>query len=67
MTKLKRIVSLSCCCCGQGLRGRQWWNRDTGYGICTKCIDWQRSRGLDAEEERLSYGDEGVHYNIKEA
>lgn len=25
---------LSCAVCGQPTQGRQWWNRDTGYGVC---------------------------------
>lgn len=29
---------LTCCCCGQYAGWfRQWWNRDTGYGICRPC------------------------------
>ena len=61
---------LECCCCG-GDAGRwsQWHNRDTGYGVCTKCVDWiktrQRSneadRPDDAEILRL-YGQEGVNW-----
>lgn len=61
----KRVVSLSCCCCGQGTRGRQWWNRDTGFGICAKCIGWLRSRGTSEEEIRASYGREGYHFNVE--
>jgi hypothetical protein len=29
---------LLCSCCGAETRGRQWHNRDTGYGLCVSCI-----------------------------
>lgn len=55
---------LTCCCCG-GDAGRfdQHWNRDTGYGICAKCIAWLRSGNRESEEEiRQNYGKEGVNF-----
>lgn len=60
-----RIVSLECCCCGGGTTGRQWWNRDTGYGICVPC-------GVDQEQTESPatmisyYGHKGVHWFVED-
>ena len=54
---------LECCCCGENAgRWQQHWNRDTGYGICAKCIAWHRKRGTDEDEIADLYGKEGVNY-----
>lgn len=53
------VRNLVCCCCGDRCRGRQWWNRDTGFGVCVRC--WQQN-----PDERL-YGKPGVHHSIDEA
>lgn len=58
--------TLICSCCGAYAKGRQWPNRDTGYGLCPECADWIGKRGTDAEEMRRLYGERGVHYGIKE-
>ena len=63
--RVQRVVDLSCCCCGNGTRGRQWWNRDTGYGICSSCITWMRGRGTSEAEIASSYGREGYHFNVE--
>ena len=62
MTRTKR---LTCAVCGGSAIGRQWWNRDTGFGVCSKCIDWLRKRGTTEEEIHSCYGVEGEHYNAK--
>jgi hypothetical protein len=59
-----RIRTLTCCCCGASTRGRQWWNRDTGFGICPPCVVFVRSRG-ETQIEGL-YGTAGVHYDVAE-
>lgn len=61
---IPRAIALTCCCCGKSTKGRQWWNRDSGFGICPSCVDWQRKRGMDDDEERFLFGKEGFHYNI---
>ena len=39
---------LECCCCGESAGvWAQWWNRDTGYGICASCIAYNRRLGAD--------------------
>jgi len=60
-----KIRSLACCVCGERCRGRQWWNRDTGWGICVSCADWCAARE-PADEHRENYGERGVHYAIAE-
>lgn len=60
------IVSLTCCCCGEATKGRQWYNRDTGFGLCAKCATWIPSRGKTSPEEMLeNYGIKGVNYCIE--
>ena len=53
---------LECCCCGEDAgRWVQWHNRDTGYGMCRRCIDRFGPR-MGADEIRSNYGVEGVNY-----
>ena len=58
------IITLTCCCCGDYTQGRQWWNRDTGYGLCTGCIDFC-SNGTDEKGMTDLYGIRGTHYDVK--
>lgn len=60
------VRELGCCCCGNSTRGRQWWNRDTGYGICVDCIAYVRKHGESEAEIRDNYGLEGIHWGIPE-
>jgi hypothetical protein len=57
-TKVKTLI---CCCCGMSTKGRQWWNRDTGYGICGSCVGEEKKRN-DAIGIKASYGEKNVHY-----
>jgi hypothetical protein len=59
----KPVRDLECCCCGERTRGRQWWNRDTGYGLCIACIEYCATR-MPAEEFDRCYGVRGVHYAL---
>jgi len=59
----KPIKSLTCCCCGERTKGRQWFNRDNGFGICGSCIS-KIERKEDAETVKNCYGVRGIHYNI---
>lgn len=58
-----KLVDLECACCGQ-YAGEfvQHWNQDKGYGVCQKCVAWQRGRGVSEEEIRENYGKEGVNF-----
>jgi hypothetical protein len=62
----KPVRNLECNCCGGPARGRQWWNRDDGYGMCVGCIAYVRSRGMDEETIRDYYGIEGIHWGVEE-
>lgn len=62
---MKPIKTLYCCCCGQLTKGRQWWNQDTGYGLCNRCIPWKK-KDYDCSEMERTYGKEGIHYNLPE-
>ena len=55
---------LTCCVCGGAAPARkQWWNRDTGFGLCGKCAAWLKTRRDYNEEEFTSYyGEPGVHW-----
>jgi len=75
--KSDRARNLTCACCGQSTRGRQWWNRDTGYGVCPRCADDNTKRygeGLaaDTKENPCSqtthalYGVRGYHFAVAE-
>jgi hypothetical protein len=35
---LEPVRTLTCCCCGESTRGRQWWNRDTGFVVSTSLL-----------------------------
>lgn len=68
MTKteaLGKTKRLECAVCGEMTIGRQWWNRDHGYGLCTKCAEWLRQRGTSEDEMESCYGKEGIHYNVE--
>jgi hypothetical protein len=58
-----QLARLECGCCGASTRGRQWWNRDTGYGICGTCAAWIAARAhYDQEAFTRCYGEKGVHW-----
>lgn len=59
----QRKTTLACCCCGSDTEGRQWHNRDTGYGLCEHCID-HATTGMSTEEVESAYGKYGIHYGI---
>lgn len=62
---MKTIQTLACCCCSELTQGRQWWNRDIGYGLCAKCADFIAVKE-DKETIKSCYGEKGVHYCIEE-
>jgi len=59
-----------CCCCGAKTSGKQWHNRDTGYGLCKSCLAYIRRHRLFGGEPMTEaeigacYGVEGVHCGI---
>lgn len=57
------MTNLTCCCCGDDAgKYQQWYNRDTGYGICPPCIDWLRNEGVTEESIFDLYGKEGINF-----
>ena len=62
---MKRLQSLTCSCCDQPTKGRQWWNRDKGYGLCGDCAV-KIAEKEDAETMKSYYGEAGVHYLLPE-
>ena len=54
---------LECCCCGTYAPGRQWWNRDTGYGLCPGCVTLCAG-GIKPGEEHKAYGVRGIHFDL---
>jgi len=63
--KYGKVKRLTCCCCGETTTGRQWFNRDTGYGLCKKCINFC-ARGETNEAFRECYGIRGIHFDLPE-
>lgn len=57
------VVRMMCPCCGEVTRGRQWHNRDIGYGLCVSCIDLCH-RNETPERFQSLYGVRGVHFDI---
>lgn len=60
---MDKVIYLTCCCCGDETKGRQWHNRDTGFGLCDKCADWI-SRRESETHMRSNYGVKGTHYKL---
>lgn len=64
-TQYGAVKSLTCCCCGNGTSGRQWHNRDHGYGLCKDCVDYC-ARSEDEASMKSCYGIRGIHYDLPE-
>ena len=64
MNCLAPIRSLECCCCGSATKGRQWHNRDTGYGLCVACAEWMIAEKRDNPKELA--GERGVHWDVSQ-
>ena len=55
------VITLTCACCAGVAIGRQWHNRDTGYGLCSSCVEYVSSRETP-ENMKSYYGIEDIHY-----
>jgi hypothetical protein len=62
--KLPKVKTLICCCCDQYTAGRQWWNREEGYGLCEDCAERIEKRE-DSNHMTSCYGVKGIHYCVK--
>lgn len=56
----------SCAICGEQTRGRQWHNRDTGFGVCLKCVEQHRGVPGLWDEFASCYGVRGIHFDVRE-
>ena len=61
----KRVRWMTCACCGQTYRGRQWWNQDCGYGLGDCCVT--RCNVDSHGVEDFTYGVPGIHFLIPES
>ena len=57
------LTTMCCCCCSGVTAGRQWWNRDDGYGFCERCAMEIIPNVQDAELTR-DYGVRGYHFDV---
>ena len=71
MTRPKAKQQLICCCCGNWLTGRQWHNRDKGFGICTRCVTKELEKvNLNPNRDQLrkefhsNYGYCDIHWGL---
>ncbi len=63
----KKLKLFYCACCGSQTHGRQWWNRDTGFGLCLKCHDHisaKQGEEYTPEQIERTYGKKGYHCAI---
>lgn len=55
------MARLTCCVCGTTAPGKQWWNRDRGYGVCLSCgEEVEKKEGVAVAQDY--YGVKGVHW-----
>lgn len=56
------IHHLTCCICGEEAgKFEQHWNRDTGWGVCPRCVSEQAVKE-SPDEIQFNYGKVGVNY-----
>ena len=65
-TETQAIESLRCGVCGAQTIGRQWYNQDSGFGLCEQSAIWLRSKNETADDMSRRYGVAGIHYDISE-
>lgn len=60
----KRSLECAVCGCGAG-KWHQHYNRDTGYGVCTRCVAEEAGRYTSDQLESL-YGKPNINYKQPE-
>lgn len=60
------IIYLRCAVCDEPAPARkQWWNRDTGFGVCARCFaDVEKRCGED--EAKDLYGVRDLHHSLED-
>jgi len=60
-----RPKRLRCSVCGQAAWGRQWWNQDTGYGVCARCGDeWPAASKGELGDVERTFGTRGIYWDV---
>lgn len=57
MSNMHESQRKTCCCCGSSAFGKQWWNRDTGFSVCIRCVE-----RFPNDHTRESVGEPGIHW-----
>lgn len=60
MVTISQPEELFCSCCGACTTGRQYWNRDEGYGLCKTCMKSVLPK-LGFKDFTRNYGTIGFH------
>lgn len=63
--RARPVRRMTCTCCGESYRGRQWWNQDCGYGLGDCCVKFCGVNPDAGESE--TYGVPGIHFLIQPA
>lgn len=59
------IITLTCACCGgEAPALKQWYNQDTGLGLCSPCFTRIKAKGYSPDWLQDTYGVEGVHHSV---
>lgn len=61
--ELHNVENLECSCCSNIEPGRQWQNRDQGFGLCSECVNRVRTC-FNNEQFASIFGLEGYHYSL---
>ena len=69
-----KVRTLRCAVCDGEARGRQWTNRDLGYGVCVRCADANTARygegdphgSLAGDDTHALFGIRGYHFDVNE-
>jgi hypothetical protein len=62
---VRRSEKLCACCGALTAPLAQFWNQDTGYGLCSSCAVWIENR-QGPEYLAATYGKRGIHIESKE-
>lgn len=67
------MILICACCGGEAPSRKQWFNQDTGYGICARCFtrDVEHEKNVLGNTDALKcalkcYGRPGVHHSVDE-
>jgi hypothetical protein len=63
-----KLVHMTCAVCNEYAgQFQQHWNRDAGYGVCSRCVtELAIDVGVDADTIKELYGTHGVNFSFAE-